>query len=153
MLSICAFGVQAQDTKNEIETLALKVDSLEHELSYLQLSYELNSLNADIRILSNELSIKASEIMFDIYTMNIDSRWGDNYRKLFNAYEDRVKSTQRLIEVKESLLFVRAMASTYTEDEMSVLLNTCDAINKGYKVLEISMERLKALIEEYQKRI
>lgn len=48
VLSFSSVHAQSNDSQKEIQTLVQRVDSLEHELSYLKLTYELNTLNSDI---------------------------------------------------------------------------------------------------------
>lgn len=43
VLSFSSVHAQSNDSQKEIQTLVQRVDSLEHELSYLKLTYELNT--------------------------------------------------------------------------------------------------------------
>ena len=54
VLSIFSVNAQSQNSQEEMQTLVQRVDSLEHELSYLKLTYELNTLNSDMKLFLNE---------------------------------------------------------------------------------------------------
>ena len=56
-----------QNPQVEKQTLVQRVDSLEHELSYLKLTYELYTLNSDIKMFANEVDTKSIEIRLDLY--------------------------------------------------------------------------------------
>lgn len=48
VLSFISIQAQSQNSQMEMQALVHRVDSLEHELSYLKLTYELYTLNSDI---------------------------------------------------------------------------------------------------------
>ena len=76
VLSIFSVNAQSQNSQEKMQTLVQRVDSLEHELSYLKLSYELSTLNSDITLFSNEINIKTLEIQLDLYNRNFNSQLG-----------------------------------------------------------------------------
>ena len=70
IFALSFFTAQAvsQNDKKDISTISLsqKVDSIEHELSYLKMSYELSSLNNDITMFANEIYTKSLAIQLNI---------------------------------------------------------------------------------------
>ena len=57
VLSIFSVNAQSQNSQEKMQTLVQRVDSLEHELSYLKLTYELSTLNSDMTLFTNEINI------------------------------------------------------------------------------------------------
>ena len=76
VLSFSSVHAQSNDSQKEIQTLVQRVDSLEHELSYLKLTYELNTLNSDITMFANEVYTKSIAIQLDLYNRNFNSKLG-----------------------------------------------------------------------------
>ena len=72
VLSFSSVHAQSNDSQKEIQTLVQRVDSLEHELSYLKLTYELNTLNSDITMFANEVYTKSIAIQLDLYNRNFN---------------------------------------------------------------------------------
>lgn len=87
VLSFFSIHAQSQDSQEKVQILIQRVDSLEHELSYLKLTYELNMLNSDISIFTNEVYSKSIGIQLNLYTRNFDSR-------LYESYDDYYESCQ-----------------------------------------------------------
>lgn len=82
VLSFSSVHAQSNDSQKEIQTLVQRVDSLEHELSYLKLTYELNTLNSDITMFANEVYTKSIAIQLDLYNRNFNSKLGDAYQHI-----------------------------------------------------------------------
>ena len=70
-----------QDQQVELQSLIQKVDSLEHELSYIKLTYELYTLNSDIKMFANEAYTKSIAIQLNLYNRNFDSKLGKSYQQ------------------------------------------------------------------------
>lgn len=58
--------VAPADSTKDI-SLTQRVDSLEHELSYIKLSYELYTLNNDLSIFNNDIGVRTNAIQINIY--------------------------------------------------------------------------------------
>lgn len=56
VLSIISVNAQSQNSQEEMQTPVQRVDSLEHELLYLKLAYELSTLNSDMALFINEIN-------------------------------------------------------------------------------------------------
>ena len=61
-----SFMVAPADSTKDI-SLTQRVDSLEHELSYIKLSYELYTLNNDLSIFNNDIGVRTNAIQINIY--------------------------------------------------------------------------------------
>lgn len=60
-----SFMVAPADSTKDI-SLTQRVDSLEHELSYIKLSYELYTLNNDLSIFNNDIGVRTNAIQINI---------------------------------------------------------------------------------------
>lgn len=66
-----SFMVAPADSTKDI-SLTQRVDSLEHELSYIKLSYELYTLNNDLSIFNNDIGVRTNAIQnISIHTILI----------------------------------------------------------------------------------
>ena len=89
----------AQNSQEELRTLVQRVDSLEHELSYLKLNYDLKTLNNDITTLTNEVYANYIGIKLDLYLRNFDTRLGEVLRQNYKAYKEKQEAISGLVEI------------------------------------------------------
>lgn len=149
MLSIFSGYAQSYDSREEMRTLLHRVDSLEHELSYLKLSYELDKLNLDIGRLANDVHIYAMDIQLALYNRYFDSELYNSYQGQYDAYQvSKVALAGKIASVK-MLYNVKIVVYPYTENELNVLKSSYNLIDSAYSVLERSMNLLKTAIVEY----
>lgn len=84
VLSFISIQAQSQDSQIEVQALVHRVDSLEHELSYLKLTYELYTLNSDIIMFANEVYTRSIAIQLDLYNRNFNSKLGYSYQQYYD---------------------------------------------------------------------
>lgn len=151
LLSSLSSYCQTQNIDAKLDSLVQRVDSLEHELSYLKLSYELASLNSDVTMFANEAYTKAIAIQLDLYNRNFDSRLASAYRCYYESCENKMQSFSELIEAKKTFFAVKVFTYPYSESELKTLLASYNVINNAYETLQSSMELLDLTIKEYRK--
>ena len=142
VLSFSSVHAQSNDSQKEIQTLVQRVDSLEHELSYLKLTYELNTLNSDITMFSNEVYL---------YNRNFNSKLGDAYQQYYETCQRKKQSISELIEAKKTLYLIKVITYPYSESELKTLKASYNVINDAYDSLGKSMELLEIVIDTYNK--
>jgi hypothetical protein len=153
VLSFFSVHAQSQDSQEEIRTLVQRVDSLEHELSYFKLTYELNTLNSDITIFANEVYTKCLAIQLDLYNRNVDSQLGDSYQRYYESCQRKKQSISELIEAKKMLFTVKVITYPYSESELNTLKASYNVIDNVYDSLGNSMDLLKIVIDAYNKSL
>lgn len=150
---VCAFcfspHVQSQNTQVQMQTLVQKADSLEHELSYLKLSYELSTLKSDITILKNEVGITSASLKVDIYNRNFSSKLSDSNQQYYEACLEQKDSFSKLIEAKKTFFAFNIITHPYSDSELDVLITNYNVITKAFDALEKSIELLKITIDIY----
>lgn len=142
---------QTSNADDQFSQLSQKVDSLEHELSYMKLSYALDALNTDITIFGNQVYAKEIEIQLNIYNRNFDASLGEAYKKYFDACINKKQSLYELIEAKKTFFAVKIYTYPYSELELDTLLASYNIINSAYETLECSLNILKTTIDAYTK--
>lgn len=151
MLSFFSIHAQSQASQDEMQTLVQKVDSLEHELSYLKLTYKLNALKSDIVIFANEMHAKSLEIQLGIYNKDFDSRLKDAYQGYYESCKDKKQAFTELIETTKTFFVMKVFTYHYSESELNELMSTYKVISAASNALEASMNLLKSTIEAYIK--
>lgn len=139
----------SQNTQMEVQTLVQKVDSLEHELSYLNLTYELYTLNSDIQMFANQVQINAIEIRLNIDNRQFNSKLGRVYKRNYEASQQKQQSIFRLIEEKKRFFALKVLTYPYSESELNTLMAHYNVIDGAYDLLEKSMDMLKIATNAY----
>lgn len=152
-LFLFLFPIQAfsQDKKEEADiiTLLQKVDSIEHELSYLKMSCDLKNLISDISLFATEVYSKYLSIELNISNRNFDRRLGAAYEKYYESCMNRKKTIDESIVSQKKLYMAKYYASYFSKIESDILFASCNVIDEGYNALEQSMNLLKIAIETY----
>ena len=138
-----------QNPQVEKQTLVQRVDSLEHELSYLKLTYELYTLNSDIKMFANEVDTKSIEIRLDLYNRNFNYKLGDSYKQYYESCQHHQQSIFRLIEARKKFFDLKVMTYPYSESELNTLMASYNVVNEAYDILDRSMKKLKIIIDAY----
>lgn len=153
VLSIFSVNAQSQNSQEKMQTLVQRVDSLEHELSYLKLTYELSTLNSDMTLFSNAINIKSLDIQLNLYNRNFNSQLGYAYQRYYKSCQERKQSISELIEAKKTFFVLKVITYPFSESEMNTLKTSYNVIDNAYKSIETSMELLKIVMDAYNKSL
>ncbi len=140
---------QSQDNQQQVQALVQKVDSLAHELSYLKLTYEINTLNSDLISFKNEVYTTALEVQINLYTRNYNRSLGRAYRDNYKSCENRRKSFDELIKAKKKMFALMIYTQEYTTNEINVLISSYELIGDILDSLDSSMSLLKNMTDTY----
>lgn len=133
-----------------MQALVQKVDSLEHDLSYLKLKSNLDKINSDIAIFINEVDIKSLEIrLFNSNNIFI-SKLSDMYQQYYQACQRKQQAYHENIEATKLLFEQQLTKYPYSESEMDVLNKSSNVIDMSYESLEAAINFLKSAIDTYK---
>ena len=149
-LSSISIQAQSQNSQMEVHALVHRVDSLEHELSYLKLTYELYTLNSDITMFANEVYTKSIAIQLNLYNRNFNSKLGQSYKQYYESCLHKKQSIYGLIEAKKKFFTLKVITYPYTESEQDTLMASYNVIDDAFDTLEHSMSMLKITIDAYK---
>ena len=153
VLSIFSVNAQSQNSQEEMQTLVQRVDSLEHELSYLKLTYELSTLNSDMQLFTNEIDINLLEIRLNLYNRNFNSQLGYEYQRYYKLCQKKKQKISELIEAKKTIFVLKVITYPFSESEMNMLKASYNIIDDTYKLIGNSMEFLKFVVDAYHKSL
>ena len=153
VLSIFSVNAQSQNSQEKMQTLVQRVDSLEHELSYLKLTYELSTLNSDMTLFTNEINIKSLEIQLNLYTRNFNSQLGYEYQRYYKLCQEHKQSISKLIEAKKTIFVLKVITYPFSESEMNTLKASYNVIDNAYELIGSSMKLLKFVVDAYNKSL
>ena len=138
------------DNTKELKALVQRVDSLEHELSFLKLSYDMNKLNSDLNMFINELNNTSNDLKLSIYTRNCDYDVYEAYKKNYESVLDKMAAFERLIESSKFNFELRILKYPYSENEMKLLKASYNIIDYSYTSLKAAKDLYKVALETYR---
>lgn len=143
----------AQNSQEELRTLVQRVDSLEHELSYLKLNYDLKTLNYDMDMFVSEVKFHIADIKMDLYHRNFDPQYVDWHKGYYEMCQRRKQSFLEHIKSVKNLFSLKLMVSSYSEDELNVLNSIYEGIDVRYDGVKLVVDYFKALADEYARNL
>lgn len=152
-LFISSLNAKGENSESEMKILAQKVDSLDHELAFLKISYELHMLNAEINTFINQVDIKSTNILLFIADRHYTYDLWDKYKKLYESSKRNKESIYELINAKGDLLYLMSLKYNFSKSEQDNLIACYSAIKSSFNLLDISLDYLKSTLEVYKKHI
>lgn len=149
LLFASSANAQSQGDKQQMQALIQRVDSLAHELSYLKLTYEINTLNSDLISFKNEVYATALEVQINLYNRNFDRKLGRVYQGYFKSCENKRKSFDSLVKAKKDLFAIMMYTQQYTENELNSLIASYGLIDDILDSLDESMKLMGIAIDAY----
>lgn len=150
-LFFCSGFAQSQKQQESNQALVQRIDSLEHELSYLKLSYDLYTLNSDMKMATAEMNAKSLEIRTDVYHRN--TGFEDVYQEYYETCERQKQAFHDLIEAKKEFFMLKVMSYPYSETELKTLKSSYKMIDAAYNTMEGSLKLLKVSVNSYRKLV
>ena len=159
LIILFAFGIQAiqaSDSKHlqiQVDSLTEKVDSLSNELSFLELSYELYTLNTDIQMFNYDVNNQLTDMKFSILHDYCDKEAYRKLKKLYNSFKERIEAIKELMEKKGELFVVTFVVSNFTEAQIDILSHNYKMAEAHHHQSEFLLEAMKEHMDWYEKRI
>lgn len=149
ILSFLSIQAQSPNSQAELQALTQKVDSLDHELAYLKVTYELNSLSSDMTMLKNEIYSRAIGIKLDIRAQDFDSRIDNMNQELYDSFKNQIDSFHKLADAKKEYFFAMTTKHSFSESELRILTMGRERINLQFDQLEKTMNLFKTVVDYY----
>lgn len=153
VLSLFSAHAQSQVTREEMQVLVQRVDSLEHELSYLKLSNDLIELNNNLTTFINEVKTEALEIRLNAYVGLIGVELGAAYERNYEANVERMAAIYEHIEAVKLSFTVETITKPYTESELRLLTSHYNTLDKAYETLDRAMDMLRHVVNMYNEEL
>ena len=163
LVVLCALStsVSAQEVDSlksgpiTIESLAAKLDKLQHDYDLLKCDYELNRMLLNLGILQNEINNHSTDLEIDCYHYS-----GQYMYQLYSSSRDKYNSSVNLLSsLKESIVQLKAMvvsmiiSSGFSENEISLLNHQCNTLDLSVRYAETSLESYKTNIDWFYEKL
>lgn len=140
----------AQSEKIETDTtLVQRVDSLEHNLTYLKLICDINETITNIGIITNDIQIDALSLKLDIFYKNFNRKFIKSSIKGYEGNKSVIESLSGTIESQKEYAYIKLLTYSFTESERSLIKQKLEIMESSFKKLKIASDLLKTCIDAY----
>jgi hypothetical protein len=157
VLCTLSMGVSAQELESlqsesiSVDSLATKLDKLQHDYDFLYCKYELDRIVNELRLWASEITIASNSLSInlvdggfsiDLYT-SFKNRH-DAAAEFISSYIDNIVSVKNVIRVKKA-------SSSFSEMEILLLSNYNSVIDSLLGAAEAALEHFKVVLDSYKK--
>lgn len=146
LFPLCITDIKSETHQEQIYNLSHKIESIEHELSYLKLTYELCTLINELNNLRLEVLISINDIQNDYYNRGYDKKMKNTYFKTYDSYKQRVKSMPELISLKKEYFNLMMLSKSFTTSEQELLHGYYNGIDLHFNALNDTIESMKTVL-------
>lgn len=143
-------SVQIDSTEISIDSLVVKLNTLQRNYDYLYCDLELNKAQLELKDLSNSISIASNALLISYYQGKYDRDLYDSYSRLYESYLKNLDSSCDKVEVVKLAVVSKALTSNFTEQEISVVTKTIGLLDSSIANVESSLKHFKVVIDGYR---
>ena len=145
-----ADSVQYRPTELSIDSLVIKLNTLQHDYDYLHCNYELNRIIHELKGLANSISISSNSLLISYYNTRFDKDLHTTYSNLYNSYIKNLNALTENIAATKLLVTTKVLTSNFTEQEIKVIASSFEVIDKSISNVNSSLEYFKVVIDAYK---
>lgn len=145
-----ADSVQVKYNEISIDSLVVKLNTLQHNYDYLYCDYELKKLILELKDFSNSVSVSSNSLLISYYNTKFDRDLYISYLELYNANTENFNSLKENIDVTKLAVTYRVLSSNFTEQELKVISSSFELIDKSISTADQSLKHFKVIIDAYK---
>lgn len=146
-------SLQYDSLQNVVDSLINKVNVLQHNFDFLELSYKLDSQISALNRCANELRISSNGIYISLVDKNIDANLYISYRKSYNASIKLLERHEKSVQTLKSYVNIKMLICSFNANECAVLENSYDTLNASYNAAEAALKYMKTILDIYKDRL
>ncbi len=143
-------SLQIDSTETSLDSLVVKLNTLQRNYDYLYCDLELNKAQLELKDLSNSISIASNSLLISYYQGKYDRDLYDSYSRLYESYLKNLDSSCDKVEVVKLAVVSKALTSNFTEQEISVITNTIGLLDSSIANVESTLKHFKVVIDGYR---
>lgn len=144
-------SLQIDSTETSLDSLVVKLNTLQRNYDYLYCDLELNKAQLELKDLSNSISIASNSLLISYYQGKFDRDLYDSYSRLYESYLNNLDSTYDKVDAVKLLVVGKALTSNFTEQEISIITKTIGLLDSSIANVESSLNHFKVVIDGYRK--
>ena len=146
-----ADSVQYQPTEISIDSLVVKLNTLQRDYDYLYCNYELKRVALELNDFSNSISISSNSLLISYYNTRFDIDLYTTYLELYKSNVQKLNSLKENIDATKLIVTAKVLTSNFTEEEeIKLIASNFELIDRSISTVNSSLEYFKVVIEAYK---
>lgn len=143
-------SLQLKSDSITVESLAARLDKLQHDYDYLKCEFELRQDANDIGIITNEIQISVNYLLNECYHRKFDNDLYKVHRDKRNEYVRYLNALKENIKIKETSVALRIISSNFTNKEIELLKYLSNMPSQRVLVLEGALRQYEIVLDIYK---
>ena len=143
-------SLQIKSDTISIESLAARLDKLQHDYDYLYCESKLNSLQYELRIFTNSIDISSNSIKVWCFNSKFSIRLYNSYRKDYDANVELLSVLKENVELMQISINLKIIASNFSEKEIEVLKASIENLDNCLDKAENSLRAYAEYLDLYR---
>lgn len=143
-------SLQIKSDTIPIESLAARLDKLQHDYDYLYCESKLNSLQYELRIFTNSIDISSNSIKAWCFNSKFSITLYNSYRKEYDANVELLSVLKENVELMQISINLKIIASNFSEKEIEVLKASIKTLDNCLDKAENSLSAYENYLDIYR---
>lgn len=152
--TVCAQEADSLHLKSSsisIDSLVLKLNTLQHNYDFLYCDYELYKVITNLSEFSNTTNISSNSILISYYNSRFDRNLYTTYLGLYNAKTENFNSLKENIGITTLAILDKMLSSNFTEKEIAVIEGRFKLIDSQLSSAEQALNYFEVVLDTYRK--
>ncbi len=156
---VCVWNTYAQDVDSlqvqqpiTLDSLAVQVEQLKHDLNYLQCEYELLKMEKYIQTLGNEVNIKTNGVLIDVYHMRYDRELYLSFVESYDTYSIYLDSLKEKFDATKRYVLYKVLSSNFIDTEIDLLDAYLESISRSFSTAEAALRYYEVAIKAFKEK-
>ena len=153
IFAVTSVYASAQDTSSAaitIDSLSVRLEKLQRDYDYLSCDFDLYRMKAELKELSQDVSIKSNEVLIGIYHGSYSRDLYLSYLKYYDVSCALFDSKKDEYEHLKTLVSLKATASKFSHTQLSMIDVILKSIDKSFELADSSLKYYKFLVDTYR---
>ena len=141
---------QSEDLKVYVDSLATKLNTLQHDYDYLHCNYMLSEIQLNLKDFMNDLSAKSNAILINCYHSRFDFDLYSAYKANYISCQELYDSMKGKAEAITSAVAIKVVTSNFTDEEIRLLGQGCKFVDDCLSSAQSSLNYYKVVLDMYK---
>ena len=134
----------------KVDSLQLELSNLKHEFNYFYCSSELNRLANELNIKANDIHIMAMEIEINVYDNNYLDEIYRKYKRNYDAYINNFEQYKEYLVSNVHGISITIEQSNFPDFRLKMLKSCINVIESKVELVQSKLDYYKGMMELYK---
>ena len=145
-----ADSTQYQATEISVDSLVVKLNTLQRDYDYLYCDHELNKVMLELKDFSNSINITSNTLLVSYHNKNFERDLYTSYLELYNSNIRFFSSLKEKVDTVKVAVACKVLTANFTEQELKVISQSFDVIDNSISSVESALKHFKVVIDAYK---